>query len=145
MFQLRNLDRCCILQFLGLAPGKASLPLIALGLGIGAGCALAGWLSGAKVEYGLLPLGALGLTLSTLAFAAIGPRLEGLMVIMGLMGIFAGLLLVPLNALLQARAPANRRGAVIALTNVLTYAGMLAGSGLMALVWFRNKRLSTAA
>ena len=90
----------------------ASLPLVMLGLGIGAGCVLAGRLSGAKVEYGLLPLGALGLTVCTLAFAAIGPNLPGLMLIMALMGIFSGLLFVPLNALLQARSPARppRRG-----------------------------------
>ncbi len=122
---------------LGLSEWKASLPLVALIVGIGAGCALAARLSGPKVEYGLLPLGALGLTLSTLAFAAIGPRLEGLMVIMALMGTFAGLLFVPLNALLQSRSPADRRGTIIALANVLTYAGMLAGSGLaLALAWF---------
>ena len=64
---------------------------------------LAGRLSGAKVEYGLLPLGALGLTSDTLAFAAIGPGWPGLIAIMALMGIFSGLLFVPLNALLQAR------------------------------------------
>ncbi len=89
-----------------------------------------GRLSGPKVEYGLLPLGALGLTACTLAFAVIGPNLPGLMVIMALMGIFSGLLFVPLNALLQARAPGRRRGrgAVIAFANVLVYAGMLADS-----------------
>ena len=35
---------------------------------------------------------------------------------------------MPLNALLQWRAPDDRRGAVIALTNVLVFGGMLAGS-----------------
>jgi acyl-[acyl-carrier-protein]-phospholipid O-acyltransferase/long-chain-fatty-acid--[acyl-carrier-protein] ligase len=60
------------------------------------------------------------------------------MVIMAFMGIFAGLLFVPLNALLQARSPVDRRGAVIALTNVLTYAGMLAGSGLALILALVN-------
>ena len=60
-------------KILGLSGIKAVLPLVALGLGIGAGCVLAGKLSGPKVEYGLLPLGALGLTVCTLAFAVIGP------------------------------------------------------------------------
>ncbi len=115
-------------KILGLTDLPAVLPLIALGLGIGAGCVLAGRLSGAKVEYGLLPLGALGLTLCTLAFAAIGPRLPGLIAIMTLMGIFSGLLFVPLNALLQARSPDDRRGAVIAFSNTLVYVGMLGGS-----------------
>jgi acyl-[acyl-carrier-protein]-phospholipid O-acyltransferase/long-chain-fatty-acid--[acyl-carrier-protein] ligase len=117
-------------RILALPEWEASLPLVALGLGVGAGCILAGRLSGPKVEYGLLPLGALGLTVCTLAFAIIGPRLGGLMLIMTLMGIFSGLLFVPLNALLQARSPADRRGAVIALANALVYLGMLAGSGL---------------
>ena len=58
---------------LGLDKRLASIPLAALGIGVAAGCLLAGKLSGAKVEYGLLPLGALGLTLTTLAFALICP------------------------------------------------------------------------
>ncbi len=117
-------------KILGLSEGPSSLPLVALGLGIGAGCVLAGRLSGPKVEYGLLPLGALGLTGCTLAFAVIGPNLYGLIVIMALMGIFAGFLLVPLNALLQARSPADRRGAIIAFASTLVNAGTLVGSAL---------------
>ncbi|MDG3003161.1 MFS transporter [Paludisphaera mucosa] len=114
----------------------ATLPLGALGIGIGIGCYLAGRLSGAQVEYGLLPLGALGMSLSALTFAAWGPGLYGTILLMGLLGFFAGFLLVPLNALIQWRSPADRRGAVIAATNVLVYAGMLAGSVLaLVLAW----------
>jgi acyl-[acyl-carrier-protein]-phospholipid O-acyltransferase/long-chain-fatty-acid--[acyl-carrier-protein] ligase len=112
----------------------ASVPLLALGIGMAAGCVLAGKLSGSKVEYGLLPLGALGLTLSTFAFAAIGPGLFGMVAIMVCLGIGAGLLFVPLNALLQWRSPADRRGSVIAMANVLTYAGMVLGSGIALLL-----------
>ncbi len=112
---------------------ETGLPLAALGIGIGVGCVLAGKLSGAKVEYGLLPMGALGLTVTTLAFAVIGPGLTGTMIIMTLLGIFSGFLFVPLNALLQWRSPEDRRGAIIAFANVLVYAGMLLGS-VLALV-----------
>ena len=80
------------------------------------------------MEYGLVPLGALGLTLSTLAFALIGPGLEGSMLLMGLVGFSAGLVFVPLSALIQWRSPEDRRGAVIALGNMLVDVGMLAGS-----------------
>ena len=52
---------------------------------------------------------------------------------MGLIGVFSGLLFVPLNALLQWRSPDDRRGAVIALANMLVNVGMLAGS-VLALV-----------
>ena len=47
---------------------------------------------------------------------------------MALIGVFSGLLFVPLNALIQWRAPDDRRGAVIALANMLVNVGMLAGS-----------------
>src|SRR5262249_3137075 len=55
---------------LRLGDSEAVLPMGALGLGIGLGCMLAGRLSASKVEYGLLPLGALGLTVFALIFAA---------------------------------------------------------------------------
>ena len=91
---------------------ESSLPLAALGIGIGAGCLLAGKLSAAKVEYGLVPLGAIGLTASAVLFAAIGPGLAGTMILMALLGTSAGLVFVPLNALLQWRLAARppRRG-----------------------------------
>ncbi len=115
---------------LGLKDWQTGIPLAALGIGIGVGCLLAGKLSGPRVEYGLLPLGALGLTVSALAFALIGPGLAGTIVVMAVLGVFSGLLFVPLNALLQWRAAADRRGAVIAMANALVYAGMLGGTAL---------------
>ena len=66
----------------------------------------------------------------------IGPRLYGTIVLMTILGIFSGLLFVPLNALLQWRAPADRRGAVIAMANVLVYGGMVLGT-FLALVLAR--------
>jgi acyl-[acyl-carrier-protein]-phospholipid O-acyltransferase / long-chain-fatty-acid--[acyl-carrier-protein] ligase len=104
---------------------QSGLPLGALGIGMGVGCLLAGKLSESQVEYGLIPLGALGLTITALAFAAIGPGIAGTITIMTILGIFSGFLLVPLNALLQWRSPTDRRGAVIAMSNVLCYGGML--------------------
>jgi acyl-[acyl-carrier-protein]-phospholipid O-acyltransferase / long-chain-fatty-acid--[acyl-carrier-protein] ligase len=123
-------------KVLHLSELAAGVPLAALGIGIGVGCVLAGKLSGAKVEYGLLPLGALGLTAGTLAFAIIGPGIEGTVIIMTILGIFSGLLFVPLNALLQWRSPPDRRGAIISFANALVYAGMLMGSVLaLVLAW----------
>ncbi len=63
-------------------------------------------------------------------FGLIGPDLYGLIVIMALMGMFSGLLFVPLNALQQARSPDDGRGAVIAVSNALTCVGMIGGSAL---------------
>ena len=74
---------------LGLEEWKTGFPLAAIGIGIGVGSLAAGRLSASKVEYGLVPLGALGLTLSTLAFALIGPGLAGTILLMGLIGFSA--------------------------------------------------------
>lgn len=113
---------------LGLSESLAGLPLAVLGVGIALGCLLAVRLSGGKVEYGLIPLGAVGMALVTAVLAWWAPGLQGTLALMGLLGIAGGLVLVPIQALIQWRAPAGRRGAVIALANVFVYAGILVGS-----------------
>ncbi len=122
---------------LGLHDWQVSLPLAAMGIGVGVGCLLAGKISGPSVEYGLLPFGALGLTITSLAFALIGPDLTGTIVVLAFLGLFSGFLIVPLNAIIQLRSPADRRGAVLAATNALVYGGMLIGS---VLAWFLGRR-----
>jgi acyl-[acyl-carrier-protein]-phospholipid O-acyltransferase / long-chain-fatty-acid--[acyl-carrier-protein] ligase len=118
---------------LGLRDYQVALPLAAMGIGVGIGCLLAGKISGATVEYGLLPFGALGLTVTALAFAAIGPGVVGTVIVLALLGLFSGFLIVPLNAIIQWRSPPDRRGAILALTNAFVYGGMLFGS-VLALV-----------
>jgi acyl-[acyl-carrier-protein]-phospholipid O-acyltransferase/long-chain-fatty-acid--[acyl-carrier-protein] ligase len=116
------------MKTLRLPDWQSGLPLAAIGIGIGIGSLAAGRLSASKVEYGLVPFGAIGLTVFTLAFGLFGPGLVGTIVLMGLIGFSAGLVFVPINALIQWRAPVDRRGAVIALGNMLVNLGMLVGS-----------------
>ena len=113
---------------LGLRDWAVGLPLGILGVGIAAGAILAGRLSASKVEYGLLPLGATGLTLFLFLLGALTPGLPGTLAFMALLGMASGLLLVPLDALIQWRSPDDRRGAVIALSNTFVFGGVLAGS-----------------
>jgi len=113
---------------LGLSDSLAGLPLAVLGAGMAAGCLLAGRLSAGKVEYGLIPLGAVGMALITLTIGLLAPGLPGTLVLMVMLGAAGGLILVPIHAVIQWRAPAACRGAVIAVANLLVYAGILAGS-----------------
>ncbi len=113
---------------LGLPDMYKGLPQAAFGVGIGIGSVVAGRMSGEKVEYGLVPLGAVGLAVFSLLLAAIAPGVWGSFILMTGMGFASGLLLVPLNALLQWRAPAEHRGTVIALSNVLVFSGVFVGS-----------------
>lgn len=113
---------------LGLRDQMVGLPLAVLAIGTGVGAILAGKLSASKVEYGLLPLGAIGLTLFLLLIGALVPGLAGTLILMVLLGMASGLLVVPLNALIQWRSPDDRRGAVIALSNTFVFGGILVGS-----------------
>ena len=103
--------------------------LLALfGLGVGAGGMLAGRLSANKVEYGLIPLGAVGLALFILLLGVLPPTLIGTLILLVLLGISSGFIVVPINSLLQWRSPDDRRGAVIALSRVLVFGGMIVGT-----------------
>lgn len=113
---------------LGLSDSLSGLPLATLAVGIGAGAMLAGRLSGARVEYGLIPLGALGVAVVLILMGALAPALPGTLILMALLGLAGGLLLVPLDALIQWRAPHDRRGAILALWNTGVFGGMLLGS-----------------
>ena len=119
---------------LGLTDTQSGVLLAVFGLGVGCGTVIAGRLSGAKVEYGLIPLGALAFGFFCLALALLAPGFAGTLLHMALMGMSSGLLLVPMMALLQWRAPEKHRGAVIALANVFMFSGIMAGSlGVQAL------------
>ncbi|MEE8586858.1 MAG: acyl-[ACP]--phospholipid O-acyltransferase [Acidobacteriota bacterium] len=113
---------------LGLSDTYSGFPLAAFGLGVGLGSLLAGRLSGEKVEYGLIPLGALLMALTSCLLSLASPGFAGLLFFMAVLGIASGLVVVPLNALIQWRAPTQHRGGVIALANVFVFSGILAGS-----------------
>ena len=113
---------------LGLSDSKTGFPLAAFGVGIGIGAVLAGKLSGAKVEYGLIPLGAIGLSICLLVLGLTEPLLFGTLLWMAFLGVASGFVVVPINALIQWRSPEDRRGAVIALSNTAVFSGVLIGS-----------------
>ncbi len=113
---------------LALSDELSGLPLAVLGIGIGIGAVLAGRLSASKIEIGLIPPGCLCLAGGLLVLGLIPPSLTGTLTMMALLGIASGCINVPINALIQWRAPADRRGAVIALGNTFMFGGVMAGS-----------------
>lgn len=113
---------------LALSDALSGLPMAILAIGIGAGAVLAGRLSASKIEIGLIPPGAMGLAVGLFVLGLIPPSLTWTLMLMGMLGIASGFINVPINALIQWRAPADRRGAVIALGNTFVFGGILAGS-----------------
>jgi acyl-[acyl-carrier-protein]-phospholipid O-acyltransferase/long-chain-fatty-acid--[acyl-carrier-protein] ligase len=106
----------------------------ALALGIGIGSLAAGFLSGGKIEYGLVPLGMIGLTF----FAALVSQLKlsfiGVAINLGALGFFGGFYSVPLNAIIQHRPDATNKGGVIAASTLLTWIGIFIAQGVYYLL-----------
>ena len=113
---------------LGLSDSLSGIPLATFGIGVGLGSVLAGKLSHAKIEVGQIPLGALGLMLGLLLMGTLSPGLPGTLLGMGWLGFSSGFILVPINALIQWRAPEDRRGAVISFGNIFVFSGVVVGS-----------------
>lgn len=97
-------------------------------LGIGLGSPFVGFLSGGKVELGLVPVGAIGMVLATLVAAATLGYVPGLIACIVLIGAFTGFYIVPLFTLLQHRAPKTSKGDAIATSNFINVTGAIAAS-----------------
>ncbi|WKN22177.1 MFS transporter [Azotobacter vinelandii] len=136
---------------LGAGEGGVTLLLTVFTLGIGGGSLLCKRLSGQRVEIGLVPLGALGLSLFglDLAFAspvaaAGGPLgLAALLAAPGTLhvladlfalGLFGGLFIVPLYTLMQLRSAPAQRARIVAANNILNALFMVLGALAAALL-----------
>jgi acyl-[acyl-carrier-protein]-phospholipid O-acyltransferase/long-chain-fatty-acid--[acyl-carrier-protein] ligase len=107
-----------------------------LTVGVGAGSVLAGLWSAGKVELGIVPLGAMGIALSSILLSVFGiwdspahiaihaPPISS-WVLLFILGVSSGLFDVPLASYIQDRSPAHERGSIMAAFNFMTFTGML--------------------
>jgi len=100
-----------------------------IAIGIGLGSLAAGYLSGGKIEYGLIPLGALGITLFGLLLAAPGLPFNAVLLLLAALGFSGGFFIVPISALIQHRPEEQHRGGVLAAANLYSFIGILGASG----------------
>ncbi len=110
-------------------PSQNVLLLAGVALGIGIGSAVAGFLSGNKIEYGLIPLGCIGMTVMAAVIGGMAHSFAGSIAILAGLGFFAGFVAVPVNALIQHRPSSDVKGGVIAAANLLSFVGVAAASG----------------
>src|SRR5882724_6272100 len=96
---------------------------VALALGIGIGSVAAGYLSGGKIEYGLVPLGALGLSIFSALLAVPGLSTGRALTLLALLGFSGGFFIVPIAALLQHKPSRETKGEVQATANLLSFVG----------------------
>ncbi|MBI3938385.1 MAG: 1-acyl-sn-glycerol-3-phosphate acyltransferase, partial [Betaproteobacteria bacterium] len=129
-------------EYLGGNEEVVTLMLVLFSVGIGAGSLACERLSGHKVELGLVPFGAIGLTLFAFDLYFATPRgtqgdLVGaaaflaeparwrLLADLALIGVFGGFYIVPLYALVQSRCERSHQSRVIAGNNILNAAFMV--------------------
>jgi MFS family permease len=111
-----------------------SLVVGVVALGVGLGSPLAGFLSGGKIELGLVPLGAVGMILS-LFFAATSLNITAALVAALIaIGFFTGFYIVPMFTLLQHRAPKTSKGDLLASSNFVNVVGAIVASILLTLL-----------
>lgn len=102
---------------------------VALALGIGIGSVAAGYLSGGKIEYGLVPLGAIGLSVFSAILAIPHPTIARALYLLALLGFSGGFFIVPIAALLQHKPSRETKGEVQATANLLSFVGVFLASG----------------
>ncbi|MFC1497252.1 acyl-[ACP]--phospholipid O-acyltransferase [Verrucomicrobiota bacterium] len=93
-------------------------------LGIGLGAVFAARISGRHIEFGIVPVGALGLTTCCLLLGAGSLSFDSVVMLILLVGISCGLFIVPLNAFIQYRCPEKRLGEILACQNFVSFLGV---------------------
>jgi 1-acyl-sn-glycerol-3-phosphate acyltransferase len=129
-----------------------TLLLAAFSIGTALGSLACERLSGHKVEIGLVPLGSIGMTvcLLDLYFEHPGVQAAGVAVVSwtqflaaggwdialdcALIGLFGGLFIVPLYALILQRSAESHRARIIACNNIMN-AGFMVIAALLAILW----------
>lgn len=130
---------------LEISRAEASVLMGVLGIAIGVGCGVAGFVSGRHIEPRLIPIGAIGLTLFFFLLAFVPPTLADgdgsariafsnvAWLILGA-GFFAGFYIVPLQASLQGLSPDAERGQYLGTANAVSFAFMTLASILYWLI-----------
>ena len=116
-------------DILHIGPQRTAYLNTALSIGIGLGSLAAGYLSAGNIEYGLIPLGSIGMTVIGASLGISHGSFITIAVLLSVLGLFAGLFAVPVNALIQHRPNPDEKGGIIAAANLLSFAGIALSAG----------------
>jgi len=112
----------------------ASLMVMAVAVGVGAGSYGCAKLSHGKVRMDLVRLGALGMSLFAIDLLWAQTSLPRAFLDFFMLGAAAGFYDIPLMALVQGRSPAAERGRIMATINFLSFVAILLASGALWLL-----------
>lgn len=116
----------------------SSMFMAAASLGMAMGFGFAAWLLRKRIELGWVPLSGIAMTISALTLAFLPPPDWPFLIGLGMVAFFAALFLAPLNAWMQDRYPANKRGELQSAVNLqncfagITTVAFIEGMNLLA-------------
>lgn len=114
--------------YLGFTSEQSGYLFLLAALGIGMGSLVAGYFSGRNIEFGIVPMGALGLGATVTLISMLSPVKVLVFPTITAIGFFAGMFIVPLQTHIQMRSPNRKRGRVIAASNLIGWCGVLLAS-----------------
>ncbi len=98
--------------------------LAGLSLGIGVGSLAAGFVSGKKIQTGMVLPGLAGMLVVTALLSWTGIGFTMVLIYLAVLGFAGGFFVVPVNALIQRRPAPAEKGRTIAVANLLSFIGV---------------------
>ncbi len=121
-------------QSLSLSNQETSYVMALVAVGIALGCYITGVISNRKMKMWLVPLGGLGMFLSSTAIVLFNPSVVYFTVLIVVAAFSAGIYKIPLNAYIQNRVKGKYLGIVLAYNNLMVFSFILFSSGVFGLV-----------
>ncbi len=113
----------------------SSMFMAAASLGMAVGFGFASWLLRKRIELGWVPLAGMMMTVSALVLAFLPAGSWPFLICLGLLAFSAALFLSPLNAWMQDRYPADKRGELQSAVNLQDcFGGILAVASIEAMI-----------
>ena len=113
----------------------SSIFMAAASLGMALGFGFASWLLRKRIELGWVPLAGLMMTVTSLVLATLPPGGTAFLICLGLVAFSSALFLSPLNAWMQDRYPADKRGELQSAVNLQDcFAGIIAVIAIEAMI-----------
>jgi len=130
------------IQSLGVTETGGGYLFLTTAVGIALGATLAGKLSKDHVEPGISCISAFILSFLLLFLHFFSTSFFMVVTTLILLGVFGGLMLIPLDSFIQIASPDEKRGQVIAASNFLSFSGVLIAS---FLIYLFNEQLGFQA
>jgi acyl-[acyl-carrier-protein]-phospholipid O-acyltransferase / long-chain-fatty-acid--[acyl-carrier-protein] ligase len=109
---------------LALDETHSSYLLAGLSMGIGLGSLAAGFVSGRKIQLGMVLPGLAGIAVLAALLSWRGIGFDTALTYLSALGFAGGFFVVPINALIQRRPAAAEKGRTIAVANLLSFVGV---------------------